>query len=165
MPDKRELDYDIGPISLGSEHGYITNGSGRRTQQPWVRTRTLEPWFRQGCKTQVIWIYAPARRLFLAPSFLGLEGDDWPRLIIIIIITIIIDFTLKIKSMFFSIIIIFILILIILMNWILFIILIIIFNLSTQVLIFFNFFQKHLWADTLPMGPDARHNLGSGHGP
>jgi hypothetical protein len=38
---------------------------------------------------------------FPGSSFLGLEGDAWPKLIIIIIITIIIDFTLEINSIFF----------------------------------------------------------------
>jgi hypothetical protein len=74
-----------------------------------------------------------------AAGFLGLERDVWPKLT-----TIMIDFTLKIKSMFFFyILIIFILILIILMNWIIFIILIIIFNLTAQVFIFFNLFKKN----------------------
>ena len=110
------------------------------------------------CQIQATWVRCP----FPAPSFLGLEGDAWPKLIIII--TIIIDFTLKIKSMFFSIVIIFILILIILMNWIIFIILIIIFNLSTQVLIFLISFKTiygrihYQWVqtpDTTTLGPDT----------
>jgi hypothetical protein len=84
----------------------------------------------RSCYSQAPWV----RCTFLTPSFLGLEGDVKPKLIIIIIIIIITDFTLKIKSIFFSIVIIFI------VNLIIFIILIIIFNLSVQVLIFFNLF-------------------------
>jgi hypothetical protein len=85
----------------------------------------------RSCYSQAPWV----RCTFLTPSFLGLEGDVKPKLIIIIIIIIIItDFTLKIKSIFFLIVIIFI------VNLIIFIILIIIFNLFVQVLIFFNLF-------------------------
>jgi hypothetical protein len=63
---------------------------------------------------------------FSGPSFLGLEGDAWPKLIIIIIIiiiiTIVINFTLQINFIYFLVII-FIINLIILMNIIIFIIL------------------------------------------
>jgi len=46
------------------------------------------------CHTQATWVRCP----FLASIFLGMEGDVLPKLIT----TTIIDFTLKIKSMFFQ---------------------------------------------------------------
>jgi len=82
----------------------------------------------RSCHSQTTWI----RCNFLASSFLGMEGDARPKLIIIIII----DFTLKIKFIFFFIVI------IVIVNLI---ILIIKFNLSAQILIFFNLFLKNIW--------------------
>jgi len=95
--------------------------------------RDLNLW---SCHSQATWI----RCTFPTPSFLGLERDVRPKLITITITTTTttaatIDFTLKIKYMFFSIVIIFIVNLIILMN-------LIIFNLFAQVLIFFNLKKK-----------------------
>jgi len=86
----------------------------------------------RSCHTQATWV----RRPFPTPSFLGIDGDPWPKLIIIIIIIIIlvvvvvaaatvIDFSLQINFMFFfPIVMIFISNLIILMNIIIFIIII-----------------------------------------
>jgi hypothetical protein len=64
----------------------------------------------RSCHTQATWV----RRPFPTPSFLGIDGDPWPKLIIIIIIIIIIilvvvvvvaatviDFSLQINFMFF----------------------------------------------------------------
>jgi len=51
----------------------------------------------RSCPSQATWV----RCIFRVPSFLGLEMDVRLQLIIIIIIIITIDFTLKIKSIFF----------------------------------------------------------------
>jgi hypothetical protein len=120
----------LDPLDLGQDVKPICLRSGCLTQVSLVR---------RCCKFQGTWVCAPVtpKQLesgapFQPQVFLVLEGDARPKLIIIIII----DFTLKIKSIFFfSIVIIFIVNLIIL---------IIIFNLSAQVLIFFNRFLKNM---------------------
>ena len=99
-------------------------GSWRVTQGIWVLTQ--DPWELgpyagykvlgqvglqdprdlglRSCHTQATWV----RRPFPTPSFLGIEGDPWPKIIIIIIIILVvvveaasIDFALQINFMFF----------------------------------------------------------------
>jgi len=100
--------YNIGPIKLGL---------GRRTHLLWVwmpnptimgyaRLQDPRDLSLHSYHSQATWVKCP----FLAPSFLGLQGNVKPKLIIIIII----DFTFQIKSMFFFIVLKFILNLIIL---------------------------------------------------
>jgi len=109
------LDLDVGSKRLDPDKWPIVLG------QAWLQyPRDLGL---RSSHTQTSWM----RRPFSGPSFLGLEGDAWPKLIIIIIIiiiivTIVINFTLQINFIFFLVII-FIINLIILMNIIIFIIL------------------------------------------
>jgi len=90
----------LDPLDLGQDVRPICLRSGCLTQVSLVR---------RCCKFQGTWVCAPVtpKQLesgapFQPQVFLVLEGDARPKLIIIIIIIIIIiDFTLKIKSIFF----------------------------------------------------------------
>jgi len=85
----------LNPLDLGQDVRPICLRSRRLTQVSLVRRccKSQRDLGLRSCHAQATWV----RCTFLAPSFLVLEGDVKPKLIIIIII----DFTIKIKSIFF----------------------------------------------------------------
>jgi hypothetical protein len=92
MLDPRELGLDADALPMGPDPRAL--GQARLQNPSYLGLRR--------CHTHATW----GRRPFPASIFLGMEGDALPKLIIIIIIIIIttiiiIDFTLKIKSMFY----------------------------------------------------------------